>query len=67
MNFKKDLDSYNVVVCGSVDDGKSTLIGKLIHDTNNLYKDQIFRILRYKKSLYFLLGFLILISLLIIL
>ena len=33
----------------------------------NVYKDQIFRILRYKKSLYFLFGFLILISLLIIL
>ena len=33
----------------------------------NVYKDQIFRILRYKKPLYFLFGFLILISLLIIL
>ena len=33
----------------------------------NVYKDQIFRILRHKKSLYFLFGFLILISLLIIL
>ena len=33
----------------------------------NVYKDQIFRILRYKKSLYLLFGFLILISLLIIL
>ena len=33
----------------------------------NFNKDQIFKILRYKKSLYFLFGFLILISLLIIL
>ena len=41
MNFKKDSEPCNIVVCGSVDDGKSTLIGRLIHDTNNLYKDQI--------------------------
>lgn len=26
---------------GNVDDGKSTLIGRLLHDTNSLYQDQI--------------------------
>lgn len=29
------------LTAGSVDDGKSTLIGRLLHDTNSLYQDQI--------------------------
>ena len=27
--------------CGSVDDGKSTLIGRLLHDTRQIYEDQL--------------------------
>ncbi len=27
--------------CGSVDDGKSTLIGRLLHDSKSIYEDQI--------------------------
>ena len=27
--------------CGSVDDGKSTLIGRLLHDSKNIYEDQL--------------------------
>tara|TARA_X000000950_G_scaffold79159_1_gene99577 strand:- start:10372 stop:12132 length:1761 start_codon:yes stop_codon:yes gene_type:complete len=30
----------NIMTCGSVDDGKSTLLGRLIYETNNLYVDQ---------------------------
>src|SRR5262249_14155031 len=29
------------VTVGSVDDGKSTLIGRLLHDTNGIYEDQL--------------------------
>ena len=29
------------LACGSVDDGKSTLIGRLLHDTQQLYEDQL--------------------------
>ena len=29
------------LACGSVDDGKSTLIGRLIHDATGLFEDQI--------------------------
>jgi sulfate adenylyltransferase large subunit len=29
------------LTAGNVDDGKSTLIGRLLHDTNSLYQDQI--------------------------
>ena len=34
MNIKK------VVTCGSVDDGKSTLIGRIIFETQNILNDQ---------------------------
>ncbi|MDV2987760.1 UNVERIFIED_CONTAM: sulfate adenylyltransferase subunit CysN [Methylobacteriaceae bacterium AG10] len=29
------------ITCGSVDDGKSTLIGRLLHDTKQIFDDQI--------------------------
>jgi bifunctional enzyme CysN/CysC len=29
------------LACGSVDDGKSTLIGRLLHDTKGIYDDQL--------------------------
>lgn len=29
------------ITCGSVDDGKSTLIGRLLHDTRGLFEDQL--------------------------
>ena len=29
------------ITCGSVDDGKSTLIGRLLHDTKRLFDDQL--------------------------
>ncbi len=29
------------LTCGSVDDGKSTLIGRLLHDTLQIYEDQL--------------------------
>jgi hypothetical protein len=28
------------ITCGSVDDGKSTLIGRLLHDTHQIFDDQ---------------------------
>lgn len=30
-----------LLTCGSVDDGKSTLIGRLLHDTSMIYEDQL--------------------------
>ena len=38
-NSKKDLLRFSTV--GSVDDGKSTLIGRLLHDTKSIYEDQL--------------------------
>src|SRR5687767_6912360 len=34
------------LTCGSVDDGKSTLIGRLLHDSKGVYEDQLAAITR---------------------
>ncbi|MCH8163911.1 MAG: sulfate adenylyltransferase subunit CysN, partial [Proteobacteria bacterium] len=46
-----DIDAYlaqherkellKLLTCGSVDDGKSTLIGRLLHDSKLIYEDQL--------------------------
>ena len=36
-----DKDVLRFIACGSVDDGKSTLIGRLLHDTKQLFDDQL--------------------------
>jgi bifunctional enzyme CysN/CysC len=38
-NQRKELLRF--LTCGSVDDGKSTLIGRLLHDTKGIYEDQL--------------------------
>src|SRR5688572_2494747 len=48
---KEDINTYlarhqrkellRFLTCGSVDDGKSTLIGRLLHDTKMIYEDQL--------------------------
>jgi sulfate adenylyltransferase subunit 1 len=34
-------DLLRLITAGSVDDGKSTLIGRLLHDSKKLYEDQL--------------------------
>ncbi len=51
MLLNEDIHSYlerhqrkellRFLTCGSVDDGKSTLIGRLLHDTKGIYEDQL--------------------------
>ncbi|MDD5036053.1 MAG: sulfate adenylyltransferase subunit CysN [Methylococcaceae bacterium] len=38
------------LTCGSVDDGKSTLIGRLLHDSKMIYEDQLAAIHRDSKT-----------------
>ncbi|GHB11322.1 adenylyl-sulfate kinase [Salinicola rhizosphaerae] len=38
------------ITCGSVDDGKSTLIGRLLHDSKMIYEDQLAAVTRDSKS-----------------
>jgi len=39
-----------LLTCGSVDDGKSTLIGRLLHDSKLIYEDQLSAIKNSKKN-----------------
>ncbi|MFH0301131.1 sulfate adenylyltransferase subunit CysN [Bradyrhizobium sp. 31Argb] len=39
-------DQLRFITCGSVDDGKSTLIGRLLHDTKMIYEDQLMALAR---------------------
>ena len=38
------------LTCGSVDDGKSTLIGRLLHDSKMIYEDQLDAVVRDSKT-----------------
>lgn len=46
----EEKDLLRFITCGSVDDGKSTLIGRLLHDTKMIYEDQLAAISRDSKS-----------------
>ena len=37
----RDADMLRFITCGSVDDGKSTLIGRLLYDSQAVFEDQI--------------------------
>ena len=41
LQLHEQRDLLRLITCGSVDDGKSTLIGRLLHDTQRLRDDQI--------------------------
>ncbi len=43
-------DILKFLTCGSVDDGKSTLIGRLLHDSKMIYEDQLDAIRRDSKT-----------------
>ena len=45
---RKELLSF--LTCGSVDDGKSTLIGRLLHDSRGIYEDQLAALERERKT-----------------
>ena len=38
---ESDNDLLRFITCGSVDDGKSTLIGRLLHDSKQIFEDQM--------------------------
>ena len=37
----REMDLLRFITCGSVDDGKSTLIGRLLHDSKLIFEDQL--------------------------
>ncbi|QZN91430.1 sulfate adenylyltransferase subunit CysN [Idiomarina abyssalis] len=41
LNQHENKELLRFITCGSVDDGKSTLIGRLLHDSKLIYEDQL--------------------------
>jgi bifunctional enzyme CysN/CysC len=46
-----DMDLLRFTTAGSVDDGKSTLIGRLLHDTKSIFEDQMEQVLSASRKL----------------
>ncbi len=42
-------DLLRLLTCGSVDDGKSTLIGRLLYDSHMIYEDQLEKVAKDSK------------------
>ena len=43
-------DQLRFVICGSVDDGKSTLLGRLLHDADQVREDQLSEVVTESRS-----------------
>ncbi len=41
LEAEQQKDLLRLLTCGSVDDGKSTLIGRLLYDSRNVFEDQV--------------------------
>ncbi len=50
LTLHEQKDILRFITCGSVDDGKSTLIGRLLHDSKMIYEDQLAAIEKDSKS-----------------
>ncbi|MCB1635065.1 MAG: hypothetical protein KDI51_10785, partial [Xanthomonadales bacterium] len=40
-NAPDNIDLLRFITCGSVDDGKSTLLGRLLYESRQIYDDQL--------------------------
>jgi sulfate adenylyltransferase subunit 1 len=49
-NPKSQGDLLRICTAGSVDDGKSTLIGRLLHDSKSVYEDQVASVEKASKN-----------------
>jgi hypothetical protein len=41
LKLHEEKDMLRFLTCGSVDDGKSTLIGRMLHDSKMIFEDQL--------------------------
>jgi bifunctional enzyme CysN/CysC len=49
LNRHETKDLLRLLTCGSVDDGKSTLIGRLLYDSHMIYEDQLEKVAKDSK------------------
>ncbi|OJX11666.1 MAG: adenylyl-sulfate kinase [Caedibacter sp. 37-49] len=50
LEVQENKDLLRFITCGSVDDGKSTLIGRLLYESNLIYEDQLTQLIRDTKK-----------------
>ena len=50
INAQANLDLLRFITCGSVDDGKSTLIGRVLYEAQLIFEDQVTNLQRESKS-----------------
>ncbi len=50
LDGQTDKDLLRIITCGSVDDGKSTLIGRLLFESNVIFEDQLAAVERDSKK-----------------
>lgn len=50
MDISKDECLLRFTIVGSVDDGKSTLLGRLLHDSDGVYEDQLASVYRASRN-----------------
>jgi len=46
-----NLDTLRFITCGSVDDGKSTLIGRMLHESQMIFEDQVAILIKESKKI----------------
>ena len=49
LKVHEDKDLLRFLTCGSVDDGKSTMIGRLLYDCHMIYEDQLAAVVKDSK------------------
>ncbi len=50
INSQANLDLLRFITCGSVDDGKSTLIGRVLYEAQLIFEDQVTSLKRESKT-----------------
>ena len=50
INSQANLDLLRFITCGSVDDGKSTLIGRVLYEAQLIFEDQVTSLKRESKN-----------------
>ena len=51
INKQNSLDTLRFITCGSVDDGKSTLLGRMLYEAQLIFDDQVESLVKDSKKL----------------
>ena len=51
INKQNSLSTLRYITCGSVDDGKSTLLGRMLYEAQLIFDDQIDSLIKDSKNL----------------